>query len=123
MLTSPWQKSSYCAEGNSCVHVARDGAGTIRLTESSDPRRAILGATPDAFRDFLRLLKEAPGAPVTRGPRIELTFGADDSVQLCETGDPATVVTTTRKKWDAFVLGVRAGEFDHFVAGLEEERS
>ncbi|NBE56205.1 DUF397 domain-containing protein, partial [Streptomyces sp. YC537] len=30
---------------------------------------------------------------------------------------PDTVVTTKRAKWDAFALGVQAGEFDHFVDG------
>lgn len=43
-------------------------------------------------------------------------------VYIRETGDPENVVTTTRRKWDAFVLGVQAGEFDHFVEGLEDER-
>jgi hypothetical protein len=32
---------------------------------------------------------------------------------------PDTVVTTNRRKWEAFVLGVQAGEFDHFVEGVE----
>ncbi|CAM5290575.1 hypothetical protein SALBM311S_05481 [Streptomyces alboniger] len=39
---------------------------------------------------------------------------------LRETSDPGTVVTTNRRKWDAFVLGVQAGEFDHFVEGVGE---
>ncbi|WP_406331166.1 DUF397 domain-containing protein [Streptomyces sp. NBC_00203] len=55
-----WQKSSYCAQGNSCVHVATDTAGTIQLTESSDPTRAILGATPRAFGALIHVLKETP---------------------------------------------------------------
>ncbi|MFE1292910.1 DUF397 domain-containing protein [Streptomyces sp. NPDC058751] len=59
MNTPAWQKSSYCGEGEACVHVAGERAsGAIRLTESGDPRGAILTAAPAAFRDFLRALKE-----------------------------------------------------------------
>ncbi|MFC7263847.1 DUF397 domain-containing protein [Streptomyces lutosisoli] len=58
MPTATWQKSSYCGEGESCVHVAGGDAGTIHLTESSDPSGAILGATPVAFRTLLHTLKK-----------------------------------------------------------------
>ncbi|MEV0642349.1 DUF397 domain-containing protein [Streptomyces sp. NPDC050619] len=52
-----WQKSSYCGEGESCVHIATT-AETIHLTESSDPTAAILTATPAAFDALLAALKE-----------------------------------------------------------------
>jgi hypothetical protein len=59
MPTPAWQKSSYCPEGNSCVHVAGERAsGAIRLTESGDPSGAILTAAPAAFRSLLSALKE-----------------------------------------------------------------
>ncbi|MCX4973629.1 DUF397 domain-containing protein [Streptomyces sp. NBC_00620] len=57
MLEHPWQKSSYCGQGESCVHVART-AKTIHLTESSDPTRAILSAHPETFTTLLRALKK-----------------------------------------------------------------
>ncbi|WP_328554706.1 DUF397 domain-containing protein [Streptomyces sp. NBC_00358] len=54
-----WQKSSYCPEGNSCLHVAGERAsGAIHLTESADPRGAILTAAPAAFRSLLGSLKK-----------------------------------------------------------------
>ncbi|WP_155058900.1 DUF397 domain-containing protein [Streptomyces blattellae] len=59
MSTTPWQKSSYCGEGESCVHVATT-AKTIHLTESSDPTGAILTATPAAFDTLLTTLKKDP---------------------------------------------------------------
>ncbi|MFF2368188.1 MULTISPECIES: DUF397 domain-containing protein [unclassified Streptomyces] len=65
--------------------------------------------------------RAAPEDATGPGPWIELAFGEDDLVYIRETGDPDNVVTTTRRKWDAFVLGVRAGEFDHFVEGLEDD--
>ncbi|MFF3450946.1 DUF397 domain-containing protein [Streptomyces sp. NPDC002667] len=67
--------------------------------------------------DWVRAAPEDATGP---GPWIEIAFGEDDLVHLRETSDPGNVVTTTRRKWDAFVLGVRAGEFDHFVEGLED---
>ncbi|MET7513102.1 DUF397 domain-containing protein [Streptomyces sp. NPDC005480] len=54
-----WQKSSYCAQGNSCVHVAED-TGTVHITESADPSGAILTAAPAAFSHLLRALKQEP---------------------------------------------------------------
>jgi len=62
MPTDNWQKSSYCQEGDACVHVAAT-AETVHLTESSDVTRAILSATPDAFAALLHALKSS--APTT----------------------------------------------------------
>ncbi|MET8132143.1 DUF397 domain-containing protein [Streptomyces sp. NPDC005251] len=59
MRTATWQKSSYCGEGEACIHLAGERAtGAIRLTESGDPRGAILTAAPAAFRSLLRTLKK-----------------------------------------------------------------
>ncbi|MFD7338089.1 DUF397 domain-containing protein [Streptomyces violascens] len=52
-----WQKSSYCAQGDSCVHVAYD-ADRVLLTESADPREAILTAAPAAFAALLTHVKQ-----------------------------------------------------------------
>ncbi|SHI00563.1 DUF397 domain-containing protein [Streptomyces sp. 3214.6] len=57
MPTPTWQKSSYCAQGDSCVHVAAD-ADRILLTESADPSASILTATPAAFSALLTLMKQ-----------------------------------------------------------------
>ncbi|KUN94551.1 DUF397 domain-containing protein [Streptomyces caeruleatus] len=54
-----WQKSSFCGEGDSCVHVATT-TETIHLTESSDPTGAILTATPATFEALLTALKQDP---------------------------------------------------------------
>lgn len=45
-----------------------------------------------------------------------------DPTQATPTTSPS-VLPTSRRKWDTFVLGVQAGEFDHFVervAGFEK---
>lgn len=62
-IARTWQKSSYCAQGNSCVHVASTPAPTIHLTESGDPTSAILNTTPAAFGALIHVLKkETPRA-------------------------------------------------------------
>ncbi|MDG9695196.1 DUF397 domain-containing protein [Streptomyces sp. DH17] len=110
-----WQKSSYCAQGDSCLHVRATATG-IHLTESSDPTGSILTATPTAFGALLTALKTN-----TRPASIQVTFtpgnDADASVRVHAPGACGAVVTTDRQKWEAFVLGVKAGEFDHFVEG------
>lgn len=58
MSQHTWQKSSYCAQGEACVHVGADQRGSIGLTESADPTGAILRTTPTALRALLRTLKE-----------------------------------------------------------------
>ncbi|WP_217245216.1 DUF397 domain-containing protein [Streptomyces sp. AC602_WCS936] len=108
-----WQRSSYCAQGDSCLHVATT-PGAVHLTESSDPSDSILTLTPTAFGTLLTALKaNAHPAPV------QVTFtpanDADAPVRVHGPGIHGAVVTTDRQKWDAFVLGVKAGEFDHFV--------
>ncbi|ATL28849.1 DUF397 domain-containing protein [Streptomyces formicae] len=60
-----WQKSSYCGEGDSCVHVAATATGTVHLTESSDPTTAILHTTPTAFAALLRTAKARPAGAGT----------------------------------------------------------
>ncbi|MFI6356511.1 hypothetical protein ACIBJF_28485 [Streptomyces sp. NPDC050743] len=61
--------------------------------------------TPATFAVLLTALKKEP-SPTNQNP-------ADDT-PLC-LRSKATVVTTTRHKGNASVLGVQAGEFDHFV--------
>ncbi|MDQ0775716.1 hypothetical protein QF026_004182 [Streptomyces aurantiacus] len=60
MPEATWQKSSYCAQGNSCIHIATTPTNTIHLTESSDPAHSTLGATPHAFAALIHVLKESP---------------------------------------------------------------
>ncbi|MER5467871.1 DUF397 domain-containing protein [Streptomyces sp. NPDC002685] len=59
MDTHEWQKSSYCQEGEACLHVAAvTTAETVHLTESADPAHSILSTTPAAFGALLRVLRD-----------------------------------------------------------------
>ncbi|MGD3112323.1 DUF397 domain-containing protein [Streptomyces sp. YGL11-2] len=39
----------------------------------------------------------------------------DDAILMRESDAPDVVVTTTRSKLQAFIQGVKAGEFDHLI--------
>ncbi|MFI6879279.1 DUF397 domain-containing protein [Streptomyces sp. NPDC050400] len=117
MTTVPWQKSSFSGggEGNDCVELAPAPGNGIRLRESDTPT-VELATTHTPLAHLIHTLKGHPATGTAPSPRLDVTFAPDgDLVHLRETSAPDTVVTTTRRKWDAFVLGVRAGEFDHFV--------
>jgi hypothetical protein len=68
--------------------------------------------------DWIRAAPEDETGP---GPWLEVASGPDELIYIRETSDPENVVTTTQRKWDAFVLGVLAGEFDHFAELPEPE--
>ncbi|MFG2223960.1 DUF397 domain-containing protein [Streptomyces sp. NPDC048644] len=50
------------------------------------------------------------------GPQCLETAIADGEVLLRESDDPTIIVKTTPEKLAAFILGVKNGEFDHFVS-------
>ncbi|MDQ0909836.1 hypothetical protein QFZ22_005821 [Streptomyces canus] len=55
MITDRWQKSSYCQEGDACVHISTD-LNKVHITDS-DAAQIIVTVTPDAFTAFLDLVK------------------------------------------------------------------
>jgi hypothetical protein len=52
---------------------------------------------------------------------LEATVGDDGMIYIRETDRPEVVAVTTPAKWEAFVKGVKDGEFDHFVEDVEME--
>ncbi|MGV9271528.1 DUF397 domain-containing protein [Kitasatospora sp. NPDC003701] len=46
---------------------------------------------------------------------VELALGSGDLRHLRESDDPDVIVTTGAAKLRAFILGVKAGEFDHLI--------
>ncbi|MFJ1611173.1 MULTISPECIES: DUF397 domain-containing protein [unclassified Streptomyces] len=59
MSAPTWQRSSYCAQGEACAHVAATGTGAVELTESGDPTGAVLRTTPAAWSALVRALKDS----------------------------------------------------------------
>lgn len=56
MSTHRWQKSSYCQEGDACVHISTTPTA-IHLTDRDAPPRTVLTVDPVAFAALLRALK------------------------------------------------------------------
>lgn len=50
---------------------------------------------------------------------FEVAAGEGELIHIRQTDAPEQVVTTTKAKWHAFVLGVQNDEFDHFVADAD----
>ncbi|MBD0675248.1 DUF397 domain-containing protein [Streptomyces sp. CBMA156] len=46
---------------------------------------------------------------------LELATGTDDLRHLRESAAPETIITTSATKLRAFLLGAKAGEFDHLT--------
>ncbi len=46
---------------------------------------------------------------------VQVASGDDGTVGMRESDDPGTVLTTTPESLAAFIRGVKAGEFDHFL--------
>ncbi|UCM89570.1 DUF397 domain-containing protein [Streptomyces marincola] len=69
---------------------------------------------PETHAERLEWVRaEAEGAGDGHG--FEVAAGEGDLIHIRQSDEPGRIVTTTRAKWDAFVLGVRNNEFDHFV--------
>ncbi|MER5970213.1 DUF397 domain-containing protein [Streptomyces sp. NPDC002055] len=47
---------------------------------------------------------------------LGLALGPDGTVLLRESAEPDVIVTTTPDKLRAFILGIKAGEFDHLIS-------
>ena len=57
MPTQTWQKSSYCQEGEACVHISAPARTSVHVTESADPTQTVLTTTPVTFGALLDTLK------------------------------------------------------------------
>lgn len=60
MSTRRWRKSSYCQEGEACVHISTTPTA-IHLTDRDTPPRPVLTLSPAAFTTLLDLLKSPSG--------------------------------------------------------------
>ncbi len=59
MPATTWQKSSYCAQGEACVHISVT-AETVLLADSATPApSSALSTGHDAFTNLIRILKTA----------------------------------------------------------------
>lgn len=125
MSNLTWQKSSSPLWFGGCGFPIKSRLGSwgnwVVATQSAfhrlPPGRTAHAPRRDPTPTQLDRTRAAPEDAAGDGPWIEIAFGPDDQVYLRETSAPEKAVTATRQKWDAFELGVQAGEFDHFAEG------
>ncbi|PNG22119.1 DUF397 domain-containing protein [Streptomyces cahuitamycinicus] len=61
MPTHRWQKSSYCQEGEACVHISVS-PDTVHITDRPDPPHVILTTSHAAFRALVSYARSATTA-------------------------------------------------------------
>jgi hypothetical protein len=59
--------------------------------------------------------QKATDGDVPEDECLEVAFAPNGDVHIRAAAQPEVVAVTSAAKWDAFVKGVKAGEFDHFV--------
>ncbi|MEV5956858.1 DUF397 domain-containing protein [Streptomyces sp. NPDC051987] len=60
MTSHRWQKSSYCQEGDACVHISTaPGSPALVRIADADPPRSVLTVGATAFTALLDLVKSA----------------------------------------------------------------
>ena len=120
---SDWFTSSRSNNGNQCVEVRF--VGDVVLVRDSKYRRdpaallcdePIITVTATEWTSFLTVLAsggsvEGPTAPTTPTALTALT--TSDGTTSLRHGD--ITLTYTPEEWDAFIAGVRDGEFDRVV--------
>lgn len=137
-----WTTSSFSDGGANCVVVGRDTTDRVGLRDSKVPDLPAIIISAEAWSRFIDALKATPAdhRPTTFSPtKAELydldlsgvtwaTLSAGPTVERIEIADlpseaiavrtPASQTTLryTRGEWDAFVRGVKAGQFDVRVA-------
>ncbi|MFI0983452.1 DUF397 domain-containing protein [Streptomyces sp. NPDC021093] len=62
-MTDAWQRSSYCGEGEACMHIS-SAENSVHLTESGDPHGVVIRTIPTAFAALTHALKSStPPSP------------------------------------------------------------
>ncbi|KJS54595.1 DUF397 domain-containing protein [Streptomyces rubellomurinus] len=67
-------------------------------------------------KDLSHLEWQKPSSVDENTPNYLEIASEGDNVYIRENTNPGLVVTTTRRKLDAWIKGAKAGEFDHFIA-------
>ncbi|MFJ7592573.1 DUF397 domain-containing protein [Streptomyces sp. NPDC097617] len=59
MAQLSWRKSSFCQEGEACVHVAMTApGGAVKVAGSADPGETHFTVSPATWSAFLRAMNE-----------------------------------------------------------------
>lgn len=102
-----WTKSSYSGTGATCVQVRVPRAGVIEIGDTKNPDGPTL-TVPNA--DWEHFLTQVTHGTTDCG-RLRAEFLPDGGFTLIDTTTSnSPVLAYTKTEWDAFKLGVDAGE-------------
>lgn len=107
-----WRKSTYSDHGNACVEVNTDSDPVyIRDTKYSgnQSQQPVITVPADSWAEFLAAaLGTHKGTTTISMPAIEHNELTGETALTTTIG---TTLTYTKDEWDAFLLGIRDGEF------------
>ncbi|WP_116248470.1 DUF397 domain-containing protein [Nocardiopsis sp. FIRDI 009] len=102
-----WTKSSFSSTGATCVQVRAPRAGVIEIGDTKNPNGPTLTVPNDDWEYFLDRVARG----TTDFGRLRAEFLLDGGFTLTDTAEPGSpVLVYTKAEWDAFKLGVEAGE-------------
>ncbi|MCY9782556.1 DUF397 domain-containing protein [Nocardiopsis sp. EMB25] len=104
---SDWHKSSYSGGTNECVQVRTPHAGVIEIGDTKAPTGPTLTVPDSDWKYFLDQVARG----TTDFGRLRAEFLPDGGFTLTDTAVPnSPVLAYSKSEWDAFKLGVDAGE-------------
>ncbi|MGW4719454.1 DUF397 domain-containing protein [Nocardia sp. NPDC004260] len=114
MTTGVWRKATRSNNSGACVEVL-EGISSVSIRDSkylrdplNDPdAEPIITVTKDEWAAFVDQIAER--TLTLRPGRLRAIAVGDGTTQLTCSG---VILSYTRAEWDAFVYGVRCGEFD-----------
>ncbi|MGI8305576.1 DUF397 domain-containing protein [Saccharopolyspora hattusasensis] len=108
--TTSWFKSSFSNPSQNCVEI-RFADGLVHVRDSKDRGEGpVISAPGNAWST---LLAEVAGRlPVGTSGTIRIVHRTDGGADLQSLPARSLTLSYTAAEWDAFVAGVRAGEFD-----------
>ena len=106
-----WRKSSYSAQGSSCIYVAEVPASWQKSSYSQEGSACLYVAKFPA--DWQKSSYSQQGANC-----LNVTAPAPHTVALRESDEPDVILTTTPATLGTFIRAAKAGAFD----GLAQDR-
>ncbi|MEU5851901.1 DUF397 domain-containing protein [Saccharopolyspora shandongensis] len=108
--TTGWFKSSFSNPSQACVEI-RFADGLVQVRDSKDRGEGPVIDVPG--REWPTVLAEVAGlVPGGTNRTIRIVLRADGGADFQPLPARSLTLSYTAAEWDAFVAGVRAGEFD-----------
>lgn len=121
MMVTPdgWTRSSFSGSAGNCIELKADGYGRFLLIRESDngpSARSVRVSDFDAWRADVEAGRYVPARLV--GDKMLVSIPRGQSQAYLDS--PTVDFMSTQVNWAAFVLGLRAGDFDRVIEEARE---